>query len=270
MDLYAVFGHPIGHSKSPLIHRQFALQTGQNMAYTAVQPPLDGFESEAEKFIAQGGRGFNITVPFKENAARWVQRLSERAELAGAVNTVYLNDRREICGENTDGIGLVRDLTMNHGLNLRGQRILVLGAGGAVRGVLKPLLDCRPDRLIIANRTEEKAEHLAQHFKGYGNVEACIFSRLSGEFDTIINGTSAGLAGAVPAIPDAVVAAHTVTYDMLYGEVPTAFNLWSKDLGSAKQIDGLGMLVEQAAEAFLLWRGVRPETAPVMECLRSC
>ncbi len=269
MDVYAVFGHPIGHSKSPLIHSQFARQTEQDMEYTAVQPPVDGFETEAARFLAQGGKGFNVTVPFKEKAAHWVQHRSERAALAGAVNTVYVNDQGEVCGDNTDGIGLVRDLTVNHGLDLSGQRILLLGAGGAVRGVLKPLLDCQPSTIVVANRTVEKAETLVREFAAFGALQACAFSALTGEFDTIINGTSAGLTGDVPPIPTSSLASHTVTYDMLYGEAPTAFNAWACKQGSARQIDGLGMLVEQAAEAFLLWRGVRPETQPVMAYLRS-
>ncbi len=269
MALYAVLGHPIGHSQSPLIHSHFAQQTGQEMQYVAIQPPLDGFVAEAEDFFSKGGLGFNVTVPFKEEAFKWVMHLSERASLAGAVNTVYLNSQGEICGDNTDGIGLVRDLTVSHQVRLKRKRLLVLGAGGAVRGVLKPLLDCDPAELVIANRTPAKAEALARLFSPHGNINACKYAVLSGEFDIIINGTSAGLVGAVPAISEQVVGSQTVVYDMIYSDKITAFNQWAKQHGSCQQIDGLGMLVEQAAEAFEIWRGIRPDGQSVVRYLRQ-
>jgi len=269
MALYAVFGHPIGHSKSPLIHGHFAKETGQEMEYVAIQPPLDGFVAEAIDFFGKGGQGFNVTVPFKEQAFEWVTQLSERARLAGAVNTVYLNSDGETCGDNTDGIGLVRDLTSNNQVELKQKRVLVLGAGGAVRGVLKPLLDCAPSEVVVANRTPAKAENLAKLFSPYGNIKASAFTALTGEFDTIINGTSAGLVGSVPPIPEHVVGSATIVYDMVYSDEITAFNQWAKRKGCRQQIDGLGMLVEQAAEAFEIWRGVKPDSQSVIRYLRQ-
>ncbi|PID43630.1 MAG: shikimate dehydrogenase [Gammaproteobacteria bacterium] len=269
MGLYAVLGHPVGHSKSPQIHGYFARQTGQDMDYVTVQPPLDGFTAEAEDFFARGGLGFNVTVPFKEEAFNWVTRLSERASLAGAVNTVYLNSQGETCGDNTDGIGLVRDLTHNHQVDLKNRRLLVLGAGGAVRGTLKPLLDCHPAEIVIANRTLARAEALASLFSPWGTIRSCAFGELSDTFDIVINGTSAGLAGSVPAVPERVIGSHTVAYDMIYSDKMTAFNRWAKQHGCHQQIDGLGMLVEQAAEAFEIWRGVKPDGQVVVSYLRQ-
>ncbi|MCJ8169361.1 shikimate dehydrogenase [Atopomonas sediminilitoris] len=270
LDQYGVFGNPIGHSKSPLIHRLFAEQTRQTMNYEALLAPLDGFATFASDFFARGGRGANVTVPFKEQAFALATQLSERAERAGAVNTLCRHADGTLLGDNTDGAGLVRDLMINAQWPLKAQRILLLGAGGAVRGVLQPLLAQQPSEIVIANRTLSKAEALAQHFADLGPVLASEFAWLQQPFDIIINGTSASLSGALPPLPAAVIrAGHTRCYDMMYSAEPTAFNQWAQDLGAAACMDGLGMLVEQAAEAFLLWRGVRPDSAPVLAALRE-
>lgn len=269
MDQYAVVGNPISHSKSPLIHTRFAADTGQMLEYTAIQAPLDAFAQTVTDFFQRGGKGLNVTVPFKEQAWALCQHRSAGAQMAGAVNTLYSNAVGEICGDNTDGPGLLCDLTVNHGLSLTGKRILVVGAGGAVRGVLLPLLAQHPARLVLANRTVSKAEELAQLFAEEGQIDACGFSELSGCFDVIINGTSASLAGDLPPLPESAVASHTVVYDMMYSAQTTPFNRWALACGAAQAIDGLGMLVEQAAEAFEIWRGVRPDTSNVLTNLRN-
>jgi shikimate dehydrogenase len=268
MDRYGVFGNPIGHSKSPLIHGMFAAQTGEQLSYEALLAPLDDFAGYARAFFV-AGRGGNVTVPFKEEAYRLADELSERARRAGAVNTLKKLDDGRLLGDNTDGAGLVRDLTVNAGLDLAGKRILLLGAGGAVRGVLEPLLAEQPQSLTIANRTVAKAEQLAREFADLGPVAAAGFDWLSEPVDLIVNGTSASLAGELPPIePSLIQPGHTVCYDMMYGKEPTAFNRWAAEHGAARCIDGLGMLVEQAAEAFFIWRGVRPDGAPVLAELR--
>lgn len=268
MDKYGVFGNPIGHSKSPLIHRLFAEQTAQALSYEPLLAPLDGFVEFARSFFAQGC-GANVTVPFKEDAFRLADSLTARAQRAGAVNTLHKQGDGSLLGDNTDGAGLVRDLTVNAGLDLHGKRILLLGAGGAVRGVLEPLLAQRPAALVIANRTVEKAEQLAHEFADLGPVAASGFDWLDAPVDLIINGTSASLAGDVPAIaPSLIERGHTHCYDMMYGREATAFSRWAAAHGAAQTLDGLGMLVEQAAEAFYLWRQVRPESAPVLAELR--
>lgn len=268
MDRYGVFGNPIGHSKSPLIHGMFAAQTGEQLVYDALLAPLDDFAGYARAFF-ETGKGGNVTVPFKEQAFRLADALSERARRAGAVNTLKKLEDGRLLGDNTDGAGLVRDLTVNAGLDLSGKRILLLGAGGAVRGVLEPILAERPQSLTIANRTVEKAEQLAHEFADLGPVAACGFDWISESVDLIINGTSASLAGELPPIaPSLIQPGHTVCYDMMYGKEPTAFNRWAAERGAACCIDGLGMLVEQAAEAFHLWRGVRPDSTPVLAELR--
>jgi shikimate dehydrogenase len=268
MDRYGVFGNPIAHSKSPLIHRLFAEQTGQSLSYEALLAPLDDFTGFARGFFREG-RGGNVTVPFKEEAFRLADRLTERAERAGAVNTLKKLDDGRLLGDNTDGAGLVRDLTVNAGLALAGKRVLLLGAGGAVRGVLEPLLAERPRALVIANRTPAKAERLAQAFADLGPVKASAFEALHEPFDVIVNGTSASLTGELPPLAATLIRpGHTVCYDMMYGKEPTAFNRWAAGLGAARTLDGLGMLAEQAAEAFLVWRGVRPDTTPVLAELR--
>ena len=268
MDQYVVFGNPIGHSKSPLIHRLFADQTGQQLEYDTLLAPLDDFTSCALGFFKQG-LGANVTVPFKEEAFRLVDSLTPRAQRAGAVNTLSKLADGSLQGDNTDGAGLVRDLTVNAGVELAGKRILLLGAGGAVRGVLEPLLAHNPASLVVANRTVEKAEQLAREFADLGPVAASGFSWLKEPVDLIINATSASLAGELPPIdPSLIEPGHTVCYDMMYGKEPTPFCQWASEHGAAKVLDGLGMLVEQAAEAFFIWRGVRPDSAPVLAELR--
>jgi shikimate dehydrogenase len=263
-DRYAVFGHPIAHSKSPQIHAAFARQTGQDMTYEAILAPLDGFAASVAAFIAAGGRGANVTVPFKEQAFKLADRLSPRAQRAGAVNTLKFG-ADGILGDNTDGAGLVADLTRNLKRTLAGQRILLLGAGGAARGVIDPLLEQQPAALVIANRTVSRAQDLADLF-GHG-VAACGFDDADGPFNVIINATAASLAGELPPLPPAIFTADTLAYDMMYGR-DTPFLAFARSHGAATA-DGLGMLVEQAAEAFCVWRGVRPDTAPVIASLRA-
>ncbi|MNJ07280.1 Shikimate dehydrogenase [compost metagenome] len=268
MDQYVVFGNPIGHSKSPLIHRLFADQTGQQLEYNTLLAPLDDFTACALGFFKQG-LGANVTVPFKEEAYRLVDSLTPRAKRAGAVNTLRKLADGSLQGDNTDGAGLVRDLTVNAAVQLAGKRILLLGAGGAVRGVLEPLLAHNPASLVIANRTVEKAEQLAREFADLGPVAASGFSWLQEPVDLIINATSASLAGELPPISAHLIEPGvTVCYDMMYGKEPTPFCQWASAHKAAKVLDGLGMLAEQAAEAFFIWRGVRPETGPVLDELR--
>ncbi|MBV2132450.1 shikimate dehydrogenase [Pseudomonas sp. MAP12] len=268
MDRYCVFGNPIGHSKSPLIHRLFAAQTGEPLSYDALLAPLDDFTGFARAFFAEG-LGANVTVPFKEEAFRLADELTARAARAGAVNTLKKLDDGRLLGDNTDGAGLVRDLTVNAGLALAGKRILLLGAGGAVRGVLAPLLAEQPAELVIANRTVAKAEELARAFADLGPLLASGFDWIDAPVDLIVNGTSASLAGELPPIaPSLIRPGHTVCYDIMYAKEPTAFNRWAAEHGAARTLDGLGMLVEQAAEAFFVWRGVRPDSAPVLAELR--
>lgn len=268
MDRYVVFGNPIGHSKSPMIHKLFAEQTGQSLDYSTQQAPLDDFSGCATAFF-QEGRGANVTVPFKEDAYRLANSLTARAERAGAVNTLSKLADGSLLGDNTDGAGLVRDLTVNAGFSLTGKRILLLGAGGAVRGALEPLLAEKPASVIIANRTVDKAELLAELFCDLGPVSASGYDWLREPVDVIINATSASLTGDVPPIaPSLIEPGKTLCYDMMYGKEPTAFCHWASAHGAGVVMDGLGMLAEQAAEAFFLWRGVRPDTAPVLAELR--
>ena len=263
-DRYAVFGHPIAHSKSPLIHAAFARQTEQDISYEAILAPLDGFGGSLAAFIAAGGRGANVTVPFKETAFKLAHRLSPRAERAGAVNTLSF-DQAGLLGDNTDGAGLVADLTRNLHCALGGKRILLLGAGGAARGVIEPLLDQQPAELVIANRTLGRAQDLAGLF-GRG-VSASAFEAADTPFDLVINATAASLAGECPPLSPRIFGANTLAYDMMYGR-DTPFLDFARGHGAATA-DGLGMLVEQAAEAFYLWRGMRPDTAPVVAGLRT-
>lgn len=265
-DRYCVFGHPIGHSRSPAIHAAFAAQCGEAIDYTAIEAPLDDFAGAWRDFVAAGGRGANVTVPFKEEAHRLCATLSRRARRAGAVNTLVLGKNGDTYGDTTDGVGLVRDL-QRHGVTLRGARVLVLGAGGAVRGVLEPLLAEGPASLRVANRTAAKAEALADDFADLGPIRGGGFEAVAGPFDLVINGTSASLGGALPPLPDDLFAAGATAYDMMYGAELTVFLRWARERG-ARPLDGLGMLVEQAAEAFFQWRGKRPDTAPVLAELR--
>lgn len=269
VDHYAVIGNPIAHSKSPLIHTEFAIQTNQSLTYTAELVEVGGVTEFVEKFSRQNGKGLNITVPFKLDAFKLATSLSERAQRAGAVNTLMIRGD-EIFGDTTDGTGLLNDLKNNYQQTISGKRVLVLGAGGAVRGVLEPLLLESPESLTIANRTVSKAGELANDFSSFGNTKACGFEQLQGkQFDIIINGTSASLSGDLPPLPDNLIAENAVAYDMMYGAEPTVFMLWAKDKGAAHIYDGLGMLVEQAAESFYLWRKKRPETQGVISKLRE-
>ncbi|MFJ4089380.1 shikimate dehydrogenase [Pseudomonas psychrophila] len=268
MDRYVVFGNPIAHSKSPVLHRLFAEQTGQVMQYDTLLAPLDDFAGCATEFFLQG-RGANVTVPFKEDAYRLADKLTARAHRAGAVNTLSKQADGSLLGDNTDGAGLVRDLTVNAGFSLKGKRILVLGAGGAVRGGLEPLLAEGPASVTIANRTVEKAELLAELFSDLGPVAASGFDWLHEPVDLIINATSASLSGELPPIASSLIEpGKTLCYDMMYGKEPTPFCVWAAGHGAGQVMDGLGMLAEQAGEAFYLWRGVRPDTAPALAELR--
>ncbi|MGQ9424835.1 shikimate dehydrogenase [Gilvimarinus sp. F26214L] len=268
--LYAVFGSPIAHSRSPDIHRMFARQTGEDLIYTKQEVQPAGFEQACREFFELGGSGLNITLPLKENAFQFADRLTTRARLAGAVNTLKLEQDRTILGDNTDGCGLVRDLTVNQEWPLKDKRILILGAGGAVRGVLGPLLDQGPKEILVANRTAEKARQLAHLFEAHGPVRSCGLDAIPREgFDLIINGTSMSLGGEAPPLTAAQLGPETACYDMAYGAEPTAFLRWAGEHGVTRLADGLGMLVEQAAESFNLWRGVMPDTKPVIEALRN-
>lgn len=268
-DRYAVFGNPIGHSKSPQIHTAFATQTSQNLVYSAICVEPGSFEQAVADFLCGDGKGLNITIPFKQEAWAAAQVRSPRAELAGAVNTLYRDADGRLVGDNTDGVGMVRDIVVNNGGAIAGKDVLILGAGGAVRGVLQPVLEQQPRRVVIANRTAAKAQELAALVADLGTVEGCGFDALSGQqFDLVINGTAASLQGEVPPLPEALLREGAWCYDMMYGAEPTAFCQWALAHGAQQALDGLGMLVEQAAESFSLWRGVRPDTAPVIAQLR--
>lgn len=268
-DLYAVIGSPIKHSKSPWIHGQFAEITGESVEYRAVLGNEQDFAGSVEAFRSEGGQGLNVTVPFKQDAFEYASEFSERAKRAGAVNTLVFREDGSVFAENTDGVGIVRDITVNYEVAISGKRVLVLGAGGAVRGILEPLLAEKPQEVVIANRTVSKAVQLADDFSDLGCLVGVGFADVEGSFDLIINGTSASLAGDLPPIPSSVITPSSVCYDMMYGAEMTVFNQWAQQLGAAEVIDGLGMLVEQAAESFFIWRGVRPDTQPVLQALRA-
>ena len=269
-DRYAVIGNPIEHSKSPSIHRRFADLTHQDLEYDKILGDLEYFADDVRDFFSAGGRGMNVTVPFKEQAWRLADVLGAEAHTAGAVNTLTVLDDDRIRGDNTDGLGLVRDLQQNQGLDIGGKRVLLLGAGGASKGVARPLLEQNPGVLVIANRTTERARQLADQLLSFGPVTGCGLDDLQAEqFDLVINGTAAGLASEVPHIPGTCFAKGAWAYDMMYASEPTAFVRWALAQGAAHAVDGLGMLVEQAAESFFLWRGVRPDTDIVIEELRS-
>ncbi|MDI1278322.1 shikimate dehydrogenase [Methylobacter sp.] len=270
IDRYAVFGHPIRHSKSPHIHRLFAEQTGQALEYSAVEVPAELFQTAVAMFFAEGGKGLNCTVPLKELAWRYADRKTERAQLSKAVNTLALQPDGSLLGDNTDGIGLVTDLLANHAIVLSDIRILILGAGGASRGIIAPILEQSPQTLVIANRTVDKAVQLAAEFHDKGTITGCGYDALENrQFDLILNATSASLSGQLPPLPGGLLAAGGNCYDLAYGNEPTAFVRWGLENHAVKSLDGLGMLVEQAAEAFFIWRGVRPQTRPVIELLNS-
>ncbi len=268
-DHYAVIGNPISHSKSPLIHTAFAQQTRQNLDYITKEIPLDNLAVGLQELQQQGFKGINITVPFKEQAWQLVSDKSEHAQRAGAINTIKFNDNGSLTGDNTDGIGLCRDLVNNHHIELKGKRLLLLGAGGAARGVIEPLLAYQPAELFIANRTASKARDLCELFANFGHINGGGYDALFGSFDVIINATAASLNGEVPPLPYSILNKNGVCYDMMYSDTDTAFISWAKQHGATKTVDGLGMLVEQAAEAFRLWRGIQPETQTVIMQMRQ-
>ncbi len=267
---YAVFGNPVKHSKSPLIHSLFAKQTGISLIYQAIEVPLTGFNEYVNLFSAQGGLGLNITVPFKEEACAICTTLTDRAALCGSVNTIRFDEQLNIYGETTDGQGFINDLTVNHDINIEGKSVLILGAGGSVKALLEPLCSQKPERIIIANRTISKAEALAAKFSNLGQITAVPYSNLSDlSFDLIINGTSLSLKGKLPDIPASLIKTDTCCYDLMYSDVATVFMQWASGHGASTVMDGLGMLVEQAAESFLFWHGVKPETSFVINAIRQ-
>jgi len=273
-DYYAVFGNPVAHSKSPMIHTLFAEQTGEELVYKALKVEEGEFSSEVNDFFARDNHfGLNITVPFKQQAYDLAEHLSDRAGLAEAVNTLYQEEGR-IHGDNTDGVGLIRDIRQNLNWELEGKAVLVLGAGGAVRGILEPLLAESPLEVAIANRTASKAEELVEVFESYAgeaNLYALSYPELEQSvcFDLVINGTSASLSGELPPLPGGIVADSSHCYDMMYGKDDTVFLQWAKHQGVQNCADGLGMLVEQAAESFYIWRGLRPRTQTVISAVRE-
>ncbi len=269
LDAYAVIGNPISHSKSPLIHTAFAQQTDQAMKYEAILSDTDKFNKTVANFRQQGGKGMNVTVPFKLDAYEFATHLTERAKLAQAVNTLKFEDN-EILGDNTDGAGLVRDIETNLGIEINSKHVLLLGAGGAARGVILPILNQNPATLAIANRTPQKAQLLQQQFSSYGDIIPGGFMDFSGQqFDIIINATSASLNDALPALPSNIFTDGSLAYDMMYSNEPTRFLIFAQQNGAQHLADGIGMLVEQAAESFYLWRGVRPETKSIITHLKT-
>ena len=269
-DQYAVFGHPVGHSKSPQIHLAFAAQTDQQLSYRAIEAPVDDFAQAITDFRTAGGVGCNVTVPFKADACAMADQLDQQAALAGAVNTLYWDSSEKLIGCNTDGKGLLRDLQHNLGMTLAGKRILLVGAGGAAAGVIHPLLQALPEQLVVINRTASRAEELVQRFSGVadGRFSCASMDNPGQGFDLVLNATSASLSGELPDLPAGLFGDDSWAYDLAYADQPTSFLRWAELQGVNHRADGLGMLVEQAAEAFQLWRGVRPETAAVINQLR--
>jgi shikimate dehydrogenase len=269
IDKYAVFGNPIKHSRSPAIHAAFAEQCGEAIQYRAVRVEDGEFAGAARRFFEAGGRGLNVTVPFKQDAFAFADRHSDRARRAGAVNTLSLAEDGAIEGDNTDGVGMIRDMVANLGWVIQGRRLLIIGAGGAVRGVLAPLLRERPRELLIVNRTPARAQELAEAFADLGSVEGGGLELIDQrQFDLVINASSAGLAGETPDLPATLLTERSCCYDMLYGDEPTPFMRWAAHHAAWAVADGLGMLVEQAAESFYIWRHVRPETRLVINAIR--
>jgi len=267
---FAVMGNPVTHSKSPLIHSQFGEQLGIALEYTAIQVDVGGFKQAVDAFAASGGRGLNITVPFKGEAWEYAERRSAHAELAGAVNTLAFG--KEVTGDNTDGSGIVRDIQENLGVTIAGRRVLVVGAGGATRGVLQPICEQHPATCVVANRTPDRAVSVASDLNPSLDmeIEASGLEGVDGhEFDIVINATAASLAGELPAVSPSVVASATLAYDMMYAKEQTPFMRWADEHGASRCSDGLGMLVEQAADAFAIWHGQRPDTTPVLQRLRA-
>ena len=268
-DRYAVIGHPVSHSWSPFIHGMFAKQTEQTITYSRIEAAPEDFERHVGAFFQTGGKGLNVTVPHKQVAAFVARYRSPRAEIAGAVNTLICKDDG-VHGDNTDGAGLMTDLTRNLSFDLHNVRVLILGAGGAARGVLGPLLAAAPEYLEIANRNASRAAELAKEFANLGEIKGCGFDAISEQhFDLILNATSASLQDLVPPVPHKAISPTTLCYDMAYGKGDTAFTRWAKSVGAGRAECGWGMLVEQAAESFYLWRGVRPDTKPVLEAVKE-
>ena len=269
-DRYAIIGHPVEHSLSPGIHAAFARQTGQRLEYARIDAPLRGFTAALRGFLAGGGKGLSVTLPFKEQAFKLCHELTPRAKKARAINTIVVKDDANLLGDNTDGAGLVRDLCDNLGVVITNRRMLIIGAGGATRGILAPLLGLEPTAVVIANRTPERAAALAAAFTDLGVTQGVGFEDIVPEpFDVIVNATSASLSGDIPPIPAAAIGPDSVCYDLAYGRAASAFVQWATRLGCARAEQGLGMLVEQAAESFRLWRGVRPATPQVLAALRE-
>lgn len=266
---FAVFGNPIKHSKSPLIHSLFAEQQGIKLNYQAIEVPVECFNEYVNAFAKQEGKGLNITVPFKGDAYSLCDTLTERARLSGSVNTIWFDDKKNH-GDTTDGKGLINDLVVNHKIDLNDKSILVLGAGGSVSAILEPLCEQKPKLITIVNRTLSKAEQLVETFSNYGNLQASSYENLPNEsYDLIINGTSLSLNGELPAIPASTITNTTCCYDLMYSDTDTIFMQWANEQGALIVMDGLGMLVEQAAEAFNIWHGVMPDTTPVIKSLRN-
>jgi shikimate dehydrogenase len=271
IDRYAVIGNPVAHSKSPLIHASFAQATGQELTYERLQAPRDDFVATVDRFVSEGGKGLNVTIPFKLEAFALARERSTRAASAGACNTLAWRGDHWY-GDNTDGAGLLRDLIHNVGATIAAHDVLVLGAGGAARGILQPLLCEAPRRVVIANRTSSRAAELTAAFAGMGPLSAIAPTALAGQrFDVVINATSIGLGSEVPRDlwPSGLFAPGALAYDLVYADSTTPFVAWATEQGAAKTADGLGMLIEQAAESFALWRGVRPQTAPVFALMRG-
>jgi len=266
VDRYAVIGNPVEHSKSPLIHAAFARLTGQDMTYERILAPIGGFGECVEQFRSEGGCGVNVTVPFKEDAYLYATHRTARAELAGAVNTLHFREDGSVLGDTTDGVGLVRDVVSNLGVALKGKRVLLMGAGGAARGVIQPLLDEHPTSLMLVNRSIDKVLALAETFPG---IDATGYDGLNGQsFDVVINATASSLNNDLPPLPENIFSQGALAYDMMYGR-ETPFMRFAREQGAGAIADGLGMLIEQAAESFFIWRGVRPETAPVLASFRA-
>jgi shikimate dehydrogenase len=269
VDRYAVTGYPIKQSRSPFIHSLFARQTGQQLRYQLLEVTPENLAAEIKRFFAEGGKGLNVTSPHKQAMYAMVKYRTPRAELAGAVNTVMPMQDGELMGDTTDGVGLLNDLDHNLKFDIKNKRVLLLGAGGAARGVIAPLLQHQLKELVVANRNVRRAVQLAEHFNHLGSITSVGFTDLDGEFDLIINATSASLHGEMPTLPSTIVGEKTLCYDMAYGTGDTVFTSWAKQLGAARTAQGWGMLVEQAAESFFLWRGVRPATMPVLLALQN-
>ncbi len=269
IDQYAVIGNPIEHSKSPDIHLLFADQTGEQLNYKKLFADEDKFSRVVTEFFTNGGKGLNVTVPFKNNACEFVDELTDYAAHAGAVNTIYIGKNNKLIGDNTDGIGLLRDLKKSLRIQIENKKILIIGAGGATQGIVEPLLNEQPDQLLIANRTVSKAEVIAEQFITFGEVKSCALDEIPKQpFDVVLHATSAGLQGHNVTLPTEILSANTCCYDLLYSDQDTPFMQWAKQYKSGKVVDGFGMLLEQAAEAFYLWRGKRPDTAMAQHYFR--